>query len=307
MSDFDGAVRGYGESDFAVLLRLRNAAAGLAADGEYLTAESLRGSLGRPGYVAGENLFVAEADGEVVGYVDVIVELKLGRAVVAGYVEPGKRRRGFGGALYRQAEKRARQAGAGVVQVNVNEKNREVAGVLVRHGFAVVRRFVEMDLDLSVLPAEAAASRYPIRGMADGEAGRLADIQNRSFDGSWGFSPNTVEEITHNTSGGPEARDNVRLAIDGERVAGYCWMVRQRSGEDDEPRGRVTMIGVDPDYRGQGIGRDLLRAGLAHAKDGGLRTVRLTVDDENRTAHNLYLSMGFVEGEAGVWYEKSLA
>ncbi len=301
----DGAIRGYRKSDFAVLLRLRNAAAALAADGEYLTAEALRGSLERPGYRLEESLFVAEVAGEVEGYVDVNVEPALGRAIVTGYVEPGQRRGGLGGALYRRAEERARQAGVGVVQVNVSEKDRETGKVLEGHGFAVVRRFVEMDVDVSAL-ADEVTPRYPIRGLGAGEEARLADIQNRSFDGSWGFSPNSVEEIAHNTRGGQEARDGVLLALDGERTAGYCWMATQSSGENDEPRGRVTMIGVDPDYRGQGVGRDLLRAGLAHARDRGLRMVRLTVDDENRTAYNLYVSMGFVEGESGLWYEKSL-
>lgn len=301
----DGAVRGYRESDFAVLLCLRNAAAALAADGKYLTAEALRGSLERPGYRPEENLFVVEAAGGVEGYVEVTVEPALGRAIVAGYVEPEQRRHGLGGRLYQRAARRARQAGVEVIQVNVNEKDRETGAVLTGHGFTVVRRFIEMDLDVSTLPDET-APRYPIRGMRDGEAARLADIQNRSFDGSWGFSPNSVEEIAHNTGGSQEMRDGIRLAVDGERTAGYCWMVTERSGQDDEPRGRVTMIGVDADYRGQGVGRDLLRAGLAHARDRGLTTVRLTVDDENRTAHNLYVSMGFVDGESGLWYQKSL-
>lgn len=302
---FDGAVRGYRETDFEVLLRLRNAAAALAADGQYLSAEALRDSLGRPGYRPEENLSVAEVAGEVEGYVDITVELALGRAIVTGYVDPEQRRRGLGGALYRRAEKRARQAGAAVVQVNANQKDEETGAVLEGHGFVVVRRFVEMDVDVSGL-ADDITPRYPIRGMRDGEAARLADIQNRSFDGSWGFSPNSAEEITHSTGDSQETRDGIRLAIDGERTAGYCWTVTERSGENDQPRGRVTMIGVDPEYRGQGVGRDLLRAGLAHVRDRGLRTVRLTVDDENRTAHNLYVSMGFVDGEFGLWYEKSL-
>ncbi len=300
----DGAVRGYRESDFTALMRLRNASAALAADGQYLDVEALRDSLERPGQRPEENLFVAEVAGGVIGYVGVNVELALGRAVVSGYVEPEQRRRGFGGALYRRAVKRARRAGAGAVHVNVNERDEETGAVLEGHGFTVIRRFVEMEVDVSAL-ADDMPPRYPIRGMRDGEAARLADIQNRSFDGSWGFSPNSAEEIAHKTSN-PEARDDIWLAMDGERTAGYCWMGTERSGENDQPRGRVTMIGVDADYRGQGVGRDLLRAGLAHARDHGLGTVRLTVDGENRTAHNLYVSMGFVDGESGLWYEKSL-
>ncbi|MDP6127576.1 MAG: GNAT family N-acetyltransferase, partial [Dehalococcoidales bacterium] len=117
---YDEAIRGYRESDCAGLLRLRNAAAALAADGRYLTAEAQRSSLERPGYRPEENLFVIEMNGGVVGYADVIVELKLGRAIVAGYVEPVQRRHGLGGRLYQRAEARARQAGVKIVQVNVN-------------------------------------------------------------------------------------------------------------------------------------------------------------------------------------------
>jgi len=305
MTDPDGAVRSYRQSDFAALLRLRNAAAALAADGQYLAAGTLRDSLERPGYRPEEDLFVAGLAGGVIGYADVNVEMSLGRAVVAVYVDPGHRRRGLGGALFRRAVERARQAGVGLVHVNVNEKNAMAREVLAGHGFVLVRRLVEMAVDVSSLPGEV-APRYPIRSLHDGEAARLADIQNRSFLGSWGFNPNTVEEIAYSTGGGHEARDGVRLAAHGERIIGYCWMLTERSEEDDQPRGRVSMIGVDPDYRGQGVGRDLLRAGLAHARDRGLTTVRLTVDAENRTAHNLYVSMGFVDAGFGLWYEKSL-
>ena len=305
MGDSEGVVRGYRQSDFAVVLRLRNAAAALATDGEYVDTETLKNRLRFPGYRPGENLFVAEVDGGVYGYVEINVEPPLGRAVVAGYVELGQRRRGLGGALCRRAVQRARQGDVGVIHISINEKDKETGAVLEGHGFVVVRHSIEMDVDISASDDEA-PPRYPIRGMGDGEAARLADIQNRSFDGSWGFCHNTVEEIAHKTSS-PEARDNVLLAMDGERTAGYCWMGTERSGVDDEPRARVKMIGVDGDYRGQGVGRDLLRAGLTRARKLCLKTMRLTVDGENHTAHNLYVSMGFVDGESGVWYEKSVS
>lgn len=305
MIDSGAIIREYRESDFAALVHLQNAAAALTADGHYLTEQAVQESLERPGYCPEDNLYIAEIAGTVVGYMDACIEPLLDRAIVSAYVEPGERRCGLGGMLWRRAMQQVRQAGVGAVHVNVSQKNNQARNVLEGHGFAVVRRFVEMDIDISA-PADRAVPIYTIRGMQAHEAACLADIQNRSFSGSWGFSPNTVEEIAYKTSG-HDALDGILLAMDGARAAGYCWMGTERSGLNDPLRGRVMMIGVDADYRSLGVGRDLLRAGLAYARNAGLKSVRLTVDVENRTAHSLYSSMGFVDGEFGLWYEKRLS
>lgn len=58
-------------------------------------------------------------------------------------------------------------------------------------------------------------------------------------------------------------------------------------------------IGVEPLYRGQGIGRKLLQALLVEAHRQGMRQVSLSVDPRN-IARRLYESEGFVKvGELG--------
>jgi len=64
------------------------------------------------------------------------------------------------------------------------------------------------------------------------------------------------------------------------------------------------MLGVDPDYRGKGIGKELLLAGLAHIKSKGLQVAELTVDSENEAACALYQSIGFQVRSNTFWYEK---
>jgi mycothiol synthase len=64
------------------------------------------------------------------------------------------------------------------------------------------------------------------------------------------------------------------------------------------------MLGVDPDYRGRGLGRQLLLVGLSYLKTKGLRVVELTVDGENKVACSLYKSAGFKLWTSSLWYEK---
>lgn len=73
-----------------------------------------------------------------------------------------------------------------------------------------------------------------------------------------------------------------------------------------EAIGRIGMIGVDPDYRGMGLGRAVLLAGLSYLKRKGLPIAQLTVDSENEVARALYRSVGFREHYTSLWYEKAL-
>jgi ribosomal protein S18 acetylase RimI-like enzyme len=64
------------------------------------------------------------------------------------------------------------------------------------------------------------------------------------------------------------------------------------------------MLGVDPDYRQQEIGKAILNNGLKALKARGVDIVELTVDSENTAARALYESMGFKMVAKTEWYEK---
>ena len=82
------------------------------------------------------------------------------------------------------------------------------------------------------------------------------------------------------------------VALVGEKVVGWCDIsslhrpVFAHSG--------VLGMGVLADYRGQGIGKALIRAVLDRAKSIGLTRVELTVRAPNKRAFALYEKMGFV-------------
>lgn len=62
------------------------------------------------------------------------------------------------------------------------------------------------------------------------------------------------------------------------------------------------MLSVHPEYRGQGLGRLMLRAALGVALRQDLSPVYLSVNAENDSAVGLYLSEGFVKDIAMVCY-----
>jgi GNAT superfamily N-acetyltransferase len=68
----------------------------------------------------------------------------------------------------------------------------------------------------------------------------------------------------------------------------------------------ICNVVVDPDHRGQGIGRQLVEASLEEAWQLGAKGVLLQVYHENKVALQLYQSMGFREstGETDLRLEK---
>jgi ribosomal protein S18 acetylase RimI-like enzyme len=63
---------------------------------------------------------------------------------------------------------------------------------------------------------------------------------------------------------------------------------------------RLYSMAVAPEQQGQGVGRELLRAGEAAALDGGAAVMRLEVNPGNTAAVALYRSAGY--GEIGIYH-----
>ena len=139
-----------------------------------------------------------------------------------------------------------------------------------------------------------------------GKEDKLTQLQNRSFSGTWGYNPNTVEVITYHINLNNCSPEDVLLTFDHDKAIGYCWteISYEREADIRERKGRIFMLGVDPDYRGRGVGRRVLLAGLAHLKSKGISIAELTVDSDNKAACTLYHSVGFEVHKSNFWYEK---
>jgi mycothiol synthase len=98
------------------------------------------------------------------------------------------------------------------------------------------------------------------------------------------------------------------MAYLGDRPIGYCWTrtLVEKQTASESMKGEIHMLGVDPEFRKQGVGRNVLLAGLSHLKDKGITIIELTTDGEDPAASRLYESVGFQEMMISEWYEKNL-
>jgi mycothiol synthase len=142
---------------------------------------------------------------------------------------------------------------------------------------------------------------FTLRSFQPGDAPVLTRIQNAAFSGSWGFSPNTVEQIEYRSSMSNTSHEGILFLVNQDEVAGYCWTCFAPA--NGKARGIIGMIGVSPDYRGRGVSQPILAASLAYLKSAGADEVGLHVDSSNTPAIRLYTSLGFNKVGELHWYE----
>jgi len=308
MSNSPYSIRNYQSADFNKYILLYAGAEKLEPSGRCVSPQFVAEQLERSNYSPEQDLFIAETDEDIVGYMNVTPELTIGRVVLDCWVHPEHRRRGLATKLLGYATNRARELGAKIAHVNIAEDNVVAGRVLSRLGFSLVRRFLELRLDiadvggLDIDPA-ATGCRY----LQLGEENKLTQIQNRAFAGTWGYNPNAVEEVAFRTSLSNCSLDDIILFYEGDKAIGYCWTgISCEEGVPSARTGRILMLGVAPDYRGKGIGKKLVLAGLARLKSKGLQVAELTVDSKNKAACALYKLLGFEIQIRTFWYEKTI-
>ena len=118
-----------------------------------------------------------------------------------------------------------------------------------------------------------------IRKMVHSDIASLMEVEKSSFSVPW--SEKSFKDELQNDAA------VYFVALHGEKVIGYIgmWDV---SGEGD-----ITNIAVHPEYRGRGIGKQLLKSVFCEAGKRGLCTLTLEVRESNAIARQLYTSCGF--------------
>ena len=259
--------------------------------------------LGQPGLEPTENCLLLEQSGQIRGMALVYGEVLIGRSVLEVMTSPDLAGSPEEVELVRRAVARAQAQGMGVAHVCVPPGS-ERGTVLEQLGFSRVRTYLDMLWTQEALPEPDLPQGYSVRSFGNGDTPLLTRLQNDVFTGSWGFCPNTEEQIEYRTHMPNTSKAGILFLFDGENPAGYCWtvMVPAESGV----RGVIGMIGVVPQYRGKGMSRHILLAGMQHLRSAGLAEIGLEVDGDNDPAVRLYISTGFEKTGERHWFERVL-
>jgi len=309
MSKATYTIRNYRPSDFDNYVRFRNVAEKREPSEALLSPQHIAEELAVPKYFPEKDLFVAEMAGSIIGYISVFLELEIERALVEGLVHQQHRKKSVAIELFRYALQHAKNSGVKVAQINIPETNTAAKRLMSDLDFRFIRHFLELKRDIynTHLP-DVNPGEFNLRKLQRGGEDKLTGLQNRCFMGSWGFNPNTTEDIVYRLNLSGCSPEDVTMAYEGDRPVGYCWTRKILSAGSDpqENKGLIHMMGVDPEYRSKGIGKKVLLAGLKYLKGNHIGRVELTVDKENLAARRLYESVGFKNASRLEWYEKKL-
>jgi mycothiol synthase len=87
--------------------------------------------------------------------------------------------------------------------------------------------------------------------------------------------------------------DGFFLAVQGEKIIGFCWTKIHDEFVNQDPIGELYVIGVHPEHAHKGIGRAVSIEALNYLVNKGLKQSMLYVDADNEKGLALYKSLGF--------------
>ena len=198
---------------------------------------------------------------------------------------------------------RAREVGADFAHIALWPPY-DRAPALVDEGFDLARVYWNMTWEQERVPQVDLPDTYRVRSFTKNDVALFTDGHNSAFADTWWFTPYTEEQTAHRAQMANTSYNGIRLLLQGERLAGYCWTLLMSDGQ--RRQGVIGSIGLVPEFRGQGISKTILVAGLVYLRSAGADYVRLEVDGDNVPAIRLYQSMGFQKAGELHWYERRI-
>ena len=268
-----------------------------------LCHSTFQGVLGQPGLEPTNNCLVLEQSGQIKGLALLFREFPINRSVIEVMTSPDLAGSPEELELVQRAVARAKAEGLGVAHVCVLPDSGR-GEMLEQLGFHPVRTYLEMLWNQDELPELDLPQGYSVRSFQKGDTQLLTQVQNDAFTGSWGFSPNSEEQIEYRTHMPNTSQAGILFLFEGDSPAGYCWTVLVPA--ENGVRGTIGMIGVVPRYRGKDLSRHILQAGMKHLRSVGLPEIGLEVDSKNDPAVRLYAATGFRKMGERHWFERVL-
>ena len=265
----------------------------------------MRQFLSQPSCEPEENCFLAEWEDSLVGFALISPEMPIARSVASGGVLKSHRRRGIGRKLLTAAIQHARKLESRVLHIQTPSDGAAAQGVLASEGFTPSKVYWMMRWEAEEVRSVDLPPSLSFRTFKpDQDEEALTELQNSAFAQSWGFCPNSVEEISARVRLERSDPNGIVFISDGRTPIAYNWTMS--ASNEAGSVGWITMTGVHPDYRGRRLGAPVVVKGMEYLKAKGVAGIELEVDSENTPARELYLELGFRKLSETVWYERRL-
>lgn len=189
--------------------------------------------------------------------------------------------------------------GLNYVYLFVPEERTAVRGILERLGLAVERYSWCLARPAAGVPEPVFPEGYELRPFTPGADDLVwCGLVNLNFASLQGHLTLTPDRLARWLGEAEHLAEGMLILWRGELPVGTLRVIR-----GEEPgSAEITSLSVLPGCRGQSLGTNLLRAGVAVGRRDGLDQAVLSVNAENQRAAELYLREGFRRVKVMVCY-----
>jgi ribosomal protein S18 acetylase RimI-like enzyme len=176
-------------------------------------------------------------------------------------------------------------------------------------GFEPVRTIAHMLMPADIpTPNARSVPGLALRSIRPGEDQRVLAALNRAWTGTWNFVSITIEMLAEDLHG---QRGGMLLGVEADNpdhIVATCHAVFDPSehNPDGNPRAWISNLTVDPDFRGRGVARYMLAAGIGNLRSRGATSITLGVDASDPAPFGLYKSVGFQIASSQDAWDKAL-
>jgi mycothiol synthase len=274
-----------------------------------------------------EKVVVTSTQGHVIGYAyfsnndNVATEM-------GGAVHPAYRNQGVGSVLIAWAESRAKDASQNVpvgiktvLQSSLFEKEYDAIKLYKDHGYAPVREWVHLAIEMNEQPVISSLPGLTVREMdLDNDWDIVGPAMDEAFTDHWGYiaeelvqpveldqaDPKNEAEAIHPTDDSySNSPGYCFIVLDGETVVGGILCNAKLIERNDT--GRVGSIFVRPAYRKRGIAKTLMLTAFDAFWINGVRRVITDTDANSFTdSTRLYKGLGMEIYRSEFTFEKEI-
>jgi len=184
----------------------------------------------------------------------------------------------------------------------IPEKNEVSAGVLCKLGFEIERYSFILERSEPALATPAFPEGIFVHPLDPSDLegiSQFAACLNEEFKDLAGHTPSTAEDIQTWFEDQSYMEGGFCLLKKGQEAIGTIALYHDM---DDMDAGEIGAFGILENYRGQDLGRNLLRYGINYLIGKDLKPIILSVNGENHGAIKLYEKEGFTLTESVVCY-----
>ncbi|MFZ5856360.1 MAG: GNAT family N-acetyltransferase [Chloroflexota bacterium] len=293
------------DADLSALSRMLTEIESIDRDGEETSEEFLRSMTKWPNFDPDKNVWVAEQNGVLVGYGQILPKSDNICSIYA-VVHPGQRRNGLGGQFLELILARARKAQARKAILYINGHNAASLAFLDHHGFDVAGTSGVMvapvtDLPQAEIPAGFSLRRYPELG----DPQILVQALNECYKDQVGHHQNVTSAERYMNYYGEEG---IHLLFDDQdRLLGICAAKPSGKTDTDGVSDLLDAPGLVKELRRHGHQRFLALAVMNWLRRQGTRPITLEYWGDDEKAIEIYRGLGFTLTNEQLTYHKELA